>query len=273
MTKPRVSIVIPNFNYGRYLERAINSVIRQPIDVECMVLDGGSTDESVDIVKRYAPYLSYWHSKRDGGQVVAISEGFRRAEGSILGWLNSDDFLAPNALCRIVEAFERNPKAVAVSGKCILVDANDRPFKAHRPVIRDWRRMIQNGAGLSQMSTFWTRQAYLDVGGLDESLTFSFDFDLFVRLSKYGQIVPIQDYISMFRWHSCAKSSNLQSVAQEDNMKISMRYRGKAISHFWHRLNPTSRVLDGVLWTLDKKRITNIVESATKAAPLGLARV
>src|SRR5512134_129792 len=122
-TSPKISIVTPSFNQGKYLERTIRSVIEQDYpNLEYIIIDGGSTDESVEIIRKYEKHLAYWVSEPDRGQSHAINKGFDRATGEIFGWLNSDDWYVPGALKAVAEAFAANPEAGAVVGAGEMVD-------------------------------------------------------------------------------------------------------------------------------------------------------
>ena len=119
----RISIIIPSFNQGMFLEETLLSVINQPYkNVEILVMDGGSTDNSVEIIKKYESFISYWQSKKDNGQSDAINQGFKRATGEYVTWLNSDDVLLPNALTSIVDCINRNPSVNWFLGNVLWLD-------------------------------------------------------------------------------------------------------------------------------------------------------
>ena len=123
----KITVVTPSYNQGRYLEATIDSVLSQGVrDLEYIIMDGGSTDGSVEIIQKYAKYLSYWQSAKDGGQTQAIHLGFERATGEVLCWINSDDRYEPGALALAVREFEANPKLQLVYGDYILVYPNGR---------------------------------------------------------------------------------------------------------------------------------------------------
>ena len=130
---PSISIVTPSFNQGEFLEDTLKSVLAQAYpELEYIVVDGGSTDDSVDIIQRYAEQLDWWVSEADHGQSEAINKGFRQATGELIGWVNSDDLLMPGTLLKVAEAFENNPDAVLVYGDVDSIDADGQVFNTVR---------------------------------------------------------------------------------------------------------------------------------------------
>jgi len=204
---PKISVVMPSFNQAAYLEEAICSVIRQaPYVHEFIVLDGGSDDGSVEIIKKYEADLTYWVSQPDGGQSAAIKAGFERATGDVLCWLNSDDAFMPGALRRVSEEFSRDPSIEVVSGYLVYIDAQSHVTECAR-VPADARVFHRYGIILiNQASTFFGRSLYDRVGGLDSSFHCGMDADLWGRFllagARWRQIdVPL----ACFRKHEEAK--------------------------------------------------------------------
>ncbi|MFQ5853820.1 MAG: glycosyltransferase family 2 protein, partial [Candidatus Binatia bacterium] len=176
---PLISVVTPSYNQAGYLERTILSVLDQNYpELEYIIIDGGSTDGSVDIIKRYDKYLKYWVSEPDRGQSHAINKGFQRATGELLGWLNSDDYYMPAALDRVAEVALANPGAGAFVGIGQIVDSRDRVIYYKEPnsqitleSLYNW----MNGGNFLQPSCFVTRGAREDAGKLDETIHMAFD--------------------------------------------------------------------------------------------------
>ncbi len=261
---PRISIVTPSYNQGRFLEKAILSILNQKYpNLEYMVLDGGSTDNSVDIIKRYSNQLSHWESGPDKGQAAAIAEGFAFSSGTILGWLNSDDMLMPDALINVANAFLAAPEICAVTGRCVIIDTDGKPFAVNIPIIRCWRSMLYFGSGFYQMATFWRKSAYEAVGQLNAEMYFSFDADLFLRLRKYGQIEAINSYLAAYRSHKRSKTTNNQRIMRAENRMIQKTYSNVnditvILSHVAKRLRPVQRIRNRVFWHRDKHKLIEL---------------
>jgi glycosyltransferase involved in cell wall biosynthesis len=212
---PRVSVVVPSFNQGMYLEETLRSVLLQGYpDLELIVMDGGSTDQSVDVLQRYDPWITFWVSERDRGQTHAINKGLERATGEIFTYLNSDDLLHPGAIHRVVQEFVGHPSAAVVHGQCVYVDAagNER-FRQLGKVdgfleyLRIWERFAASDY-ITQPEAFCRREAVVAVGGFREELQGVMDFDLWLRLLSRGyQFRAIPVPVAHFRTYPTQKSS------------------------------------------------------------------
>ena len=232
---PRVSIVTPSYNQGQFMEETIRSVLLQGYpELEYIVMDGGSTDGSVDIIRKYEPWLCYLHIGPDGGQAAAIAEGFRRATGEILAWLNSDDRYRPEALARAAYFFSAHSKVVFGNGDVNFVDA-DGQWTKRMFAIRPNRFLTANLGvhGWPQQGCFWRRWAYEKVGGMDDSLQFCMDRDLFIRLVDIGPSARIAGPpLADFRMHGSAKSSKLLDVAKHERKLLIDRYGSLWLQRF-----------------------------------------
>lgn len=205
-----ITIVTPSFNQARFIEATIRSVLLQGYPaLEYFVIDGGSTDGSVDVIRRYAPWLSGWVSERDAGQGDAINKGLARATGSIVGWLNSDDRLLPGALFGVARAERENPTAVAWVGCCRSVDVGGRlvypqvPRGLTRDALADWGRAGQ----ISQPACFFSRDAGREVGFLDTRLHYALDVDLWLKLAAAGPLAAVDESWAEETLHADAKTS------------------------------------------------------------------
>lgn len=206
---PRVSVVTPSYNQGRFVEQTIRSVLLQAYpNLEYIVIDGGSTDESVEVIRRYEPFLAHWESEPDRGQSHAINKGFARATGDILCWLNSDDFYLPGALRAVAEAIDEG--AAAVVGHCLQVYADGRPpcrgvgrFEGTGRLLEFWK-----GYRMHQPSIFWRREVFERVGYLDESLHMTMDFDYWVRVARHFEFQNIDRDLSCATYHEEAKTGD-----------------------------------------------------------------
>ena len=203
----RISIVTPSYNQGRYLEETIRSIVDQREDVhEFFVYDGGSTDNSVDIIRKYESQIDYWVSEKDKGQADVLKRGFARATGDILYWLNSDDVLLPGVLRKVREAFDLHPEWAALTGWQFFIDGDSRIVRFFRmpPEQESWLRW--GILHVSQQTCFFKKSVYDSVGGVNPDLHFVMDSDLWVRMLQTG--APwggIPAYMAGFRQHEEAK--------------------------------------------------------------------
>ncbi|MFC2054271.1 glycosyltransferase family 2 protein [Chloroflexota bacterium] len=212
MIYPRISIVMPSFNQGKYIEESLISVLEQNYpNLEFMVLDGGSTDGSREIIERYADKLTYWHSQPDKGQADALNQGFKKASGSLLGWINSDDVLLKGSLKRIAHAYMENPQAGLIGGDYILIDEHGRiiRFKKHTKYAAWFGR---HGLQVISPDWFFTRAAYQEVGGVNPSYEYDMDTDLFFRMVLRGiKFAYIESDLICFRLHQESKTSTREN--------------------------------------------------------------
>jgi glycosyltransferase involved in cell wall biosynthesis len=178
---PLISIVTPSFNQAGYLSACMESVLGQDYPrLEYLVLDGGSTDGSREVIERHAARLAFWASEADRGQANAVNKGWARARGEILGWLNSDDRLAPGALEQVARIYQSHPDAAMIYGDIQEVDSLDRPVHLKHMTDFDVRALLL-GKNMGQPGVFITRRSYAVLGGLDEALHYALDFEYFVR--------------------------------------------------------------------------------------------
>ncbi|OGO46342.1 MAG: hypothetical protein A2Z30_07045 [Chloroflexi bacterium RBG_16_64_43] len=178
---PLISIVTPSFNQAEYLEACIESVLGQGYArMEYIVFDGGSSDSSRAVIEKHAPRLAHWASEKDRGQANAVNKGWARACGEILGWLNSDDQLAPGALEHVAHALRSNPTTAMIYGDIREIDAHGRLLHLKHMAGFDVRSLLL-GKNMGQPGVFITRRAYQALGGLDEQLHYALDFDYFLR--------------------------------------------------------------------------------------------
>jgi GT2 family glycosyltransferase len=206
---PPISIVTPSYNQGEFIEETIRSILLQGYpDLEYIVIDGGSTDQSVDIIKKYEPWLSYWVSEKDRGQSHAINKGFFRATGLLLGWLNSDDVLRANALATVVAALPSPNEQVLIAGTAECRDAAgarslwviDRLPQTFSEVFSCFDSFFP------QSSVFFTRQALNATGPVREDLHYAMDLDLWLRMAGHARIMLIKQHLSWHRRHEDTKT-------------------------------------------------------------------
>jgi len=204
--QPLVSIVTPSYNQAPYLEQTIQSVLEQDYPrIEYIVIDGGSTDNSVEIIKKYADRLTYWISEKDSGQAEAINKGFAHASGEILGWLNSDDYYLLNTVSVAVRCFEQNPDAVMVYGDMFAVDGNGQTINILRYKQLSLEDLLCFQI-IGQSSVFFRRSAFEKTGMLETNFHFMLDHHLWIRLAQQGRILHIPQIWSAARYHPQAKN-------------------------------------------------------------------
>jgi glycosyltransferase involved in cell wall biosynthesis len=221
---PRITIITPSYNQGKYLEATIQSILNQNYpNLEYFVIDGGSTDESVEIIKKYESQIDYWVSEKDNGQSHAINKGLERATGDIINWINSDDQLTEESLFTIAKYFQSNPGVAVVHGKTILfqedgwetvrgADENDLP------------EGYLAGILFPQPSAFFTKEALDRVGGkVDQSLHFGMDCDLFGKMALHYSFLSVPDIFSKYLLHDASKTSQSNLPFAKDWQKIFCR--------------------------------------------------
>jgi glycosyltransferase involved in cell wall biosynthesis len=231
---PRISVVTPSFNQGPFLERTIRSVLDEHYpDLEYIVIDGGSTDGSVEIIKRYERHLAHWVSEPDAGQSNAINKGLNRATGTILTWLNSDDYYVPGALEVVARAAAAHPEAGAYVGAGDIVDASGRVIDHHDPPsvisLENMYRWIR-GEFFMQPSCFFRDTAWRAVAPIDESIHIAFDLDLWMRMAKAGQtFVTIDRLLSKSLSHPGAKTTAYTNLSIVDVAIVAIRHGGERV--------------------------------------------
>lgn len=211
---PRISIVTPSFNQAQFIEETIRSVLLQGYpNLEYIVIDGGSTDGSADIIRKYEPWLAYWTSGKDRGQSHAINKGWEKATGDLIAYLNSDDTYLLGAFERVARAWTTNRRAAAIVGAFQETDAESRPTSGPAipylpaPTPLDLTIIDHEKWFLPQQPGFWSRAALDEVGRwLREDLHYTMDRELYYRLCRVGAVVLIDDVLATYRFHQTSKS-------------------------------------------------------------------
>jgi len=223
---PMVTIVTPSYNQGQFLEETLRSVLLQGYrNLEFIVLDGGSTDDSRAILERYAPFLSHWESQPDSGQSDALNRGFQRAGGEIIGWVNSDDLLSPGAIAASVAALGDRPEAGFSYGDWAVIDADSRVISHATPSELTNAGLLHSlQSYVAQTTLFFRRSALQQVGWLDPDLHLIMDFDLLLRLTARFESVRASGEIARFRVHPDAKTPTLQSRAWGERGRVVRRF-------------------------------------------------
>ena len=226
MDSPLITIAVPSFNQGCYLEEALQSIFSQGIPVEVCVIDGGSSDNSVEIIKRWEKRLFYWRSRPDEGQADAINEGIAKGTAPFVCWLNSDDWLIKDKVNLLLNALNKSADAPMVYGEVLNYNqkyksfrkVNVEPFDEHRLAIR---------CIISQPATLIRRSVWESVGGVDKGLSMAMDYDLWWRIyKKFGKPLFLKDIISVNRDHLFTKTNSQRSKHYKEAIHIVGKYYG-----------------------------------------------
>jgi glycosyltransferase involved in cell wall biosynthesis len=246
----RISVVTPSYNQGQFIEETIRSVVEQRYpNLEYAVLDGGSTDRTIEILQKYDAQLSFWRSEKDGGQAAAINEGFRRATGDILCWINSDDLHVRTTLETVAGLL--GPcldEPVVLYGNCEMF--NDQThWKEVRPAISFSRELLETVDFVDQPSVFWTRRAWEAVGPLDATLCYGFDWEWFLRGSKVCRFVAADTLLSRYRLHGAQKTGTGGEKRWIELLEIVRRHSPPAVVKHYEFLVQN----DFARWWLNKR--------------------
>ena len=234
---PLITVVTPSFQQAVFLERTIRSVLDQAYPrLEYIVMDGGSTDGSVEIIKRYAGELLYWQSQPDGGQTAAINAGWRRGHGEVLAWLNSDDYYLPETLRFAGEYFRDHPETWVMYGGMQLVDAAGLPLGFTGEPFRR-RTMITSRDLIPQPSAFIRRAAIDQVGEMDETLRYVMDLELFLRIAEHSTPVYVPRLLSAQTVHPDAKTVKDRWPMGDERYRIKLRY-AHGLERVYVRIQP-----------------------------------
>lgn len=218
MTKvyPKISVITPSFNQGTFIEETIRSIIDQGYpNLEYIIIDGGSSDQSVEIIKKYNAEINYWVSEKDSGQSEAINKGLQRATGDIVTWICSDDLLLPGSLFRIAELFQAHPDVGLIHGKTILF-ADGKKDHVKGAAANDLPLSYFAAIPFPQPSSFFTRKSLDKTGLLEKDLHFAMDYDFFLRMAFECEFMACNDILSRYRLHDDSKSvSKLPEFSRE----------------------------------------------------------
>lgn len=250
MQMPKISVIVPSYNQAMYLEKMLRSVIDQKYpNLELIVIDGGSTDESQKIIERYASSIAYWVSEADKGQTDALIKGFSRSTGDIQCWLNSDDLHEPHTLREVADYFQCHPGVGAVYGDTIWIDTDDRPMRVHREIPFSRFIWLHTYNYVMGMSMFWRRSLYEAVGGLDRKFNLAMDADLWIRFSRVGRIAHVRCIWSRMRFYPDQKTRRLRDAGGREDWAIRIREWGVERPHFY-RMKRYCAFTARALWRL-----------------------
>jgi len=248
---PKISLVTPSLNQGQFIEETIQSVLSQNYpNLEYIVMDGGSSDNTLNVLKRYSTQLQ-WVSEKDAGQTDAINKGLRMASGDIQAYLNADDLFIPGTLHRVAQLFKDHPKAMWLTGQCLIIDESNREIRKLITAYKNlWLRLSHPSILLitdyiSQPATFWRTSVVNDVGIMDNNLHYTMDYEYWLRLySKYPPLF-VPEYLAAFKIHPQSKTTSTghKNVFVEEELSVIQRYTKSQVLlrlHILHRALMTS---------------------------------
>ncbi len=232
---PHISVIVPSFKLGRFIEETIRSIVLQQWpDLEFIIIDGGSSDETVEVIRKYERWITWWVSEADRGQAEAINKGLKRATGDIVAWFNADDFYTDGIFTAVAEAWRRNPRGIYAApvvnfyerGRETLIRPRGLSLES---VVQYWTgRALWHDPGL-----FWSRAVVDAVGGPDTSLHYSHDFDYLARALQHASVEYVDHIAAGFRMHPGSKTISSAEQMMAETAAVSRRY--------WHLVNDLDR--------------------------------
>lgn len=239
---PRISIITPSFNQAQYIEKTIRSVLSQNYPfLDYIIIDGGSTDGTLKILKKYTSYLR-WYSQKDNGQTEAINKGLKIAVGDVIGYLNSDDILEKGSLSEIGSFFQSHPEFFWVTGKCQVIDNQGKQI---RSIITFYKNLflvfLRNCKSLlvlnyiSQPATFWRKEVSTKIGFFSENYHYSMDYEYWLRIWKYYNLEFLDYHVASFRVHQSSKGTKYLSKQLKEGYNIASHFTNSGFMLFFHR--------------------------------------
>jgi glycosyltransferase involved in cell wall biosynthesis len=256
-----VSIVTPSYNHARYLEETIRSVVSQDYPhIEYLIVDGASTDGTVDLIRKYEDRLAWWVSEKDRGQTDAINKGFARANGEILAWINSDDTYEPGAVSAAVKYLQDHPKVGMVYGDCNFINEAGEVIGKFHAAQTNYRLLRQGYVHIPQQTMFFRAELWREVGPLDPSFYFAMDYDLWTRIARRTEIEYVRQTWANFRLHRSGKTIAADDRCWPEMIRVHYRDGGSFFSTIVAKYY--IRRLIAPLWNWRRRRMLK-VESRT----------
>jgi glycosyltransferase involved in cell wall biosynthesis len=204
---PKVSIITPSYQQAKFLEETIRSVLLQGYpNLEYIIIDGGSTDGSIEIIKEYAPWLAYWISEKDQGQSQAIRKGLEKSSGKFVAWLNSDDIYGPTSIFEAIRMLKDNEDTGFVYGDCVIIDEQSQRVDFWKTKQSDTRVLLLDGNQIPQQTVFMRKLVLDRIGGINPDLHFIMDYELWIRISCKSNFLYSPNITAFFRLHNSSKT-------------------------------------------------------------------
>lgn len=242
-TLPKISVITPSFNQGHLIEETIKSVLNQNYsNLEYIIMDGGSTDETVKILKKYQNQLTYV-SKKDKGQTDAINKGIKKSSGEILMYLNSDDVMLPNTLNTVAEYFLSHPEAQWLTGDYFIIDGDGKKIQSfvanYKKILRQFPyfNVLSVANFIIQPSTFWRRRLIKEIGFFDEGLHLCMDYDYWMRTIRKHPLHVLPNHFSLFRIHGTSKGGTQYKKQFNEEHEVMLRYVNNPLLKIIHKLH------------------------------------
>ncbi|CAN5158195.1 N/A [soil metagenome] len=238
MAAPDFSVVMPSYQQAQFIRRSVDSVLSQTgVSIELLVMDGGSTDPTLDVLRSYDDRVT-WVSEPDRGQAHAVNKGIALARGRYLAWLNSDDLLVPGALARVAGRLDRDPASMWLCGRCRIIDEAGREIRKPITVFKNLllrrfsypKLLLENF--ISQPATFFRRRVFDEIGLLSEDRHYDMDYDLWLRLGQRYQPVVVNEVLAEFRMHTASKTNQGFDDSLRAANQLSRRYAA-AVGRPW----------------------------------------
>lgn len=252
-----VSIVTPSFNQAQYIEETIRSVLSQDYpEIEYIIIDGGSTDGTTNIIRKYEDKLACWVSEKDQGQTDAINKGFARAKGDILAWINSDDTYEPGAVSAAVKYLQEHREVGMVYGDCNFINRSGKVIGRFHAAQTDYHLIRRGYVHIPQQTMFFRADLWKQVGPLDPSFYFAMDYDLWTRISARAQIKYVPQTWANFRLHTSGKTILADDRCWPEMVRVHYRDGGSVFSTIVAKYY--IRKLIAPLWNWRRRRMFNL---------------
>lgn len=240
---PKISVITPSYNQGHLIEETIQSILNQNYpNLEYIVMDGGSTDNTVEVLKKYKDQLSFV-SKKDKGQTDAINQGIARSTGEILMYLNSDDVMLPNTLNTVGEYFLSNTDAMWLTGDYFIIDAEGKKIQSF---VANYKKFLRNfplfnvlsiANFIIQPSTFWRKKLGVEIGKFDEQLHLCMDYDFWMRAIQKYPLHVLPNHLSLFRIHGTSKGGTQYEKQFNEEHTVMLRYNQNIVPRILHKIH------------------------------------
>ncbi len=267
-----ISILTPSLNGGAFFRQTLQSILSQTgnFKLQWIVIDGGSHDGTIPLLDSVKDPRLQWISESDGGQSAAINKGLAMARGDIVAWLNCDDLYQPGALAHVAEAFDQHPYAQWLVGRCTIIDQHGAHIRSS--VTRYKERLLRSFSlksllrinMISQPAVFWRREFGLAVGGIDESLHYTMDYDLWLRMAQRSSPLVLNRVLASFRVHGASKTCGGRREQFQEGYRVACRYFNRdRLSRLVHRMN-----VEKIVWGYRAMRLMGEPEPVTAASAL-----